>query len=145
MVKTTHIPFFENLCVLLICHDAHFDDFTEQLTTLYDPCVDTVHVCVSKELNLFKRAKLMQQIRDMFTDADIHIRNVTESQIKRLAFYIYAYVTPEETNETLPTRHRHPSPQGRDAPMLPTRQREPRSQRLSLREHAQTPDFPLRG
>ena len=143
MIEITKHRFLENLCVLLICHDARLDDFTEHLITLYDPCVDTVHVCMSKELNLFKRAKLMRQIRDMFTDADIHIRNVTEAQIKLLAFYIYAYT--EEPHETLSTRRHHPSPQRRDVPMPPARQREPRSQRLSLREHAQTPDFPLRG
>jgi hypothetical protein len=145
MIEITKQPFLENLCVLLICHDARLDDFTEHLTRLYDPCVDTVHVCVSKELNLFKRAKFMRQVRDMFTDADIHIRNVTEAQIKLLAFYIYVYATPEENNETLPTRRHHPSPQRRDVPMPPPRQREPQSQRLSLREHAQKPDFPLRG
>ena len=96
MIKTTNRSFLENLCVLLICHDARLDDFTEHLTTLYDPCVDTVHVCVSQNLDLLKRATLMRQIRDVFSTADIHIQNVTEAQIKLVAFYIYVYANPEE-------------------------------------------------
>ena len=101
----TKQPFLENLCVLLICHDAQIDDFTEHLTTLYDPCVDTVHVCVSQNLDLLKRAGLMRQIRDVFSTADIHTRNVTEAQIKLMAFYIYAYTNPEGKNKNLSTRH----------------------------------------
>ena len=28
MIEITKQPFLENLCVLLICHDAQIDDFT---------------------------------------------------------------------------------------------------------------------
>ena len=121
MRTLTKHPFLENLCVLLICHDAHLDDFTEHLTTLYDPCVDTVHVCVSRNLDLLKRATLMRQIRDVFSTADIHTRNVTEAQIKLVAFYIYAYTNPGEKNENLSTRHRRTGPQRRDVPVPPSR------------------------
>lgn len=118
----TKRPFLENVCVLLINHDAQIDDFTEHLTSLYDPCVDTVYVRIDKKLDLLRRAQMLRQIRDVFDAANIHIRNVTQVQIKRIAFYIYFYVNPEEKNENLPTRHRRTGTQRRNVPMPPARQ-----------------------
>lgn len=97
MIKITERFFFENLCVLLICYDAPMSGFKEHITTLFEPSVDTVHVCVSEKLNIFKRAKFMRQIREVFTDADIQIRTVTESQIKILAFYISGFINTEKS------------------------------------------------
>ena len=97
-MKITERPFFENLCILLIYHDAPITGFKDQITTLFEPGVDTVHVCVSEKLNLFKRARFMRQIREVFTDADINIRNVTESQIKILAGYISVCIPSKSTS-----------------------------------------------
>ena len=99
MIEIRKQPFLENLCVLLICHDAQIDDFTEHLTSLYDPCVDTVYVCADKTLDFMTRAKRLRQIRDVFADADIRIRNVTAAQIRILAFYIYG-VYDGQTRDT---------------------------------------------
>ena len=138
MIEIRKQPFLENLCVLLICHDAQIDDFTEHLTSLYDPCVDTVYVCISIRLNFITRAKMLRQIRTVFDRvSDIRIKNVTDAQLKLIAFYIYFYANPGGKNENLSTRHRRTSPQRRDVPMSPARQRDPRSQRPSLRKHAQ--------
>lgn len=89
MFKTTEVPFFDNLCILLIHGDASLDGFKEHIEKLYDPCVDTVHVCVSKKLNLFRRARFFRHIRGVFSNADIRPRNVTDAQIKLVAFYIH--------------------------------------------------------
>ena len=95
MIEITKQPFLENLCVLLICHDAQIDDFTEHVTSLYDPCVDSVYVCVDEKLDILIRAEMLWQIRTVFGSADIRIRSVPTVQIRTLAFYIYFYVNPE--------------------------------------------------
>ena len=96
MIEIRKQPFLENLCVLLICHDAQIDDFTEHLTSLYDPCVDTVYVCADKTLDFMTRAKMLRQIRDVFADADIRIRNVTAAQIRILGvLYLWSLRWPD--------------------------------------------------
>ena len=136
MIEITKQPFLENLCVLLICHDAQIDDFTQHVASLYDPCVDAVYVCVDEKLDILIRAEMLWQIRTVFGSAEIHIRNVTTVQIRTLAFYIYFYVDPGGKSENLSTCHRPAGAQRRDVPMSPARQREPRNQRVSLRKHA---------
>ena len=144
MVEITEFPFLKDMCLLLICHDAESDSFTEYLEELYDPEVRTLHICVDKRLNFIRRAEMLKQVRKVFqTVLDIQIKNVTTPQIRILGFYIHCYIGSNNAN--LSTRHRRPSPQRRDVPMSPVRQREPRNQRLSLRKHAQEPNLPLPG
>ena len=47
--NTTQTPFLEDLCLLLIFRDASLGNLKENLTQLYDPCVEKVYVCVSKK------------------------------------------------------------------------------------------------
>ena len=91
----TETPFLEDLCMLLIFRDAHLDNLKADLLRLYDPCVAKVHVCVSKKLNFLTRAKALREIRNVFTSADIYINNVTDIQLKLVAFYSHFYTRNE--------------------------------------------------
>ena len=87
----TQTPFLEDLCMLLIFRDAHLENLKVELLRLYDPCVAKVYVCVSKKLNFFTRAKALREIRNVFAEADIFINNVTDTQLKLVAFYSHFY------------------------------------------------------
>ena len=86
-MHTTKAPFLEDLCLLLIFRDAHLENLKENLMRLYDPCVAKVYVCVSKKLNFLTRVRVLREIRNVFTEADIFINNVTDAQLKLVAFY----------------------------------------------------------
>ena len=83
----TQTPFLENICLLLIFRDATLESLESNLLQLYDPCVAKVYVCVSKKLNFITRFKALREIRSVFTDADICINNVTDTQLKLVALY----------------------------------------------------------
>ena len=87
----TQTPFLEDLCMLLIFRDAHLENLKVELLRLYDPCVAKVYVCVSKKLNFLTRAKALREIRNVFAEADIFINNVTDTQLKLVAFYSHFY------------------------------------------------------
>ena len=88
----TQTPFLEDLCMLLIFRDAHLENLKVELLRLYDPCVTKVYVCVSKKLNFLTRAKALREIRNVFTEvSDIYINNVTDMQLKLVAFYSHFY------------------------------------------------------
>lgn len=91
----TKAPFLEDLCMLLIFRDAHLQNLKENLTHLYDPCVEKVYICVSKKLNFFTRAKALREIRNVFHRSDIYINNVTDAQLKLVAFYSHCYTRSE--------------------------------------------------
>ena len=83
----TQTPFLENICLLLIFRDATLESLKSNLLQLCDPCVAKVYVCVSKKLNFITRFKALREIRSVFTDADIFINNVTDTQLKLVALY----------------------------------------------------------
>ena len=104
----TETPFLEDLCMLLIFRDAHLDNLKADLLRLYDLCVAKVYVCVSQDLNPLTCAKALHEIRNVFVDTHIRIKNATDAQLRLMAFYIYFYVNPEGKDENLSTRH-HPT------------------------------------
>ena len=95
-MNITKTAFLEDLCLLLIFRDAHLDNLKHELLRLYDPCVERVYVCVSKKLNLLTRARALRAIRGVFAEANIYINNVTDAQLKLVAFYSHYYTKPED-------------------------------------------------
>ena len=93
--NTTQTPFLEDLCMLLIFRDAHLENLKVELLRLYDPCVEKVYICVSKKLNFLTRAKALREIRNVFHRSDIYINNVTDTQLKLVAFYSHFYTRSE--------------------------------------------------
>ena len=96
----TKALFLEDLCMLLIFRDAHLENLKVDLLRLYDPCVAKVYVCVSKKLNFLTRAKALREIRNIFTRADIYINNVTDMQLKLVAFYSNFYTRSDLCEST---------------------------------------------
>ena len=96
----TKAPFLEDLCLLLIFRDAHLENLKENLMRLYDPCVAKVYVCVSKKLNFLTRVRVLREIRNVFAEADIYINNVTDAQLKLVAFYSHFYTGSEPCEST---------------------------------------------
>ena len=96
----TKAPFLEDLCLLLIFRDAHLENLKENLMRLYDPGVAKVYICVSKKLNFLTRAKALREIRNVFAEADIFINNVTDAQLKLVAFYSHYYTGSEPCEST---------------------------------------------
>ena len=86
-MRITQTPFLEDICLLLIFRDATLGSLKLQPLQLYDPCVAKVYVCVSKKLNFTTPFKAIREIRSVFTDADICINNVTDTQLKWVALY----------------------------------------------------------
>ena len=87
----TKQSFLEDICLLLIFRDAPLENLKEDLRRLYDPCVEKVYICVSHKLNILTRAEALHEIRLIFQKANIFIKNVTDAQLKLLAFYIHFY------------------------------------------------------
>lgn len=96
----TETPFLEDLCLLLIFRDAHLENLKTDLLRLYDPCVAKVYVCVSKKLNFLTRAKALREIRNVFHRSDIYINNVTDTQLKLVAFYSHFYTRSDLCEST---------------------------------------------
>ena len=113
----TQASFLEDLCMLLIFRDAHLENLKVELLRLYDPCVAKVYVCVSKKLNFLTRAKALREIRNVFTEADIYINNVTDAQLKLVAFYSHFYTRSDLCESTNAPSSSKSSKAGRsDAP-----------------------------
>ena len=113
----TQAPFLEDLCMLLIFRDAHLENLKVELLRLYDPCVAKVYVCVSKKLNFLTRAKALREIRNVFAEADIFINNVTDTQLKLVAFYSHFYTRSDLCESTNAPSSSKSSKAGRsDAP-----------------------------
>lgn len=98
--NTPQAPFLEDLCMLLIFRDAHLENLKVELLRLYDPCVAKVYVCVSKKLNFLTRAKALREIRNVFHRSDIYINNVTDAQLKLVAFYSHFYTRSDLCEST---------------------------------------------
>ena len=113
----TQASFLEDLCMLLIFRDAHLENLKVELLRLYDPCVAKVYVCISKKLNFLTRAKALREIRNVFTEADIYINNVTDAQLKLVAFYSHFYTRSDLCESTNAPSSSKSSKAGRsDAP-----------------------------
>ena len=113
----TQASFLEDLCMLLIFRDAHLENLKVELLRLYDPCVAKVYVCISKKLNFLTRAKALREIRNVFAEADIFINNVTDAQLKLVAFYSHFYTRSDLCESTNAPSSSKSSKAGRsDAP-----------------------------
>ena len=99
-MRITETPFLEDLCLLLIFRDASLENLKIDLLRLYDPCVAKVYVCISKKLNFLTRAKALRAIRNVFMEADIYINNVTDAQLKLVAFYSHFYTRSDLCEST---------------------------------------------
>ena len=99
-MHTTQAPFLEDLCLLLIFRDAHLENLKVNLMRLYDPGVAKVYICVSQKLNFLTRAKALREIRNVFHRSDIYINNVTDAQLKLVAFYSHYYTGSEPCEST---------------------------------------------
>ena len=92
MTLTEH-PFLEDTCLLMIFHDAHPNGFVEQCQELYDPVIQTLHICIDTRLNFIRRAKMIRQARKVFKSVPvIKIQNATTAQIRLLGFFVHFYI-----------------------------------------------------